>query len=39
MVLPITAATDFTVATFNVKNYLLSPHETRKKKAEALQKM
>ena len=39
MVLPVTAATDFTVATFNVKNYLLSPHETRKKKADALQKM
>ncbi len=34
MVLPVTAATNFTDATFNVENYFLSPYETRKKKAE-----
>ena len=34
MALPVTAATNFTVATFNVENYFLSPFETRKKKAE-----
>ncbi len=32
--LPAAAATNFTVATFNVENYFLSPYETRKKKAE-----
>ena len=34
MALPVTAATNFTVATFNVENYFPSPFETRKKKAE-----
>ena len=34
MALPVTAATNFTVATFNVENYFLSPYETLKKKAE-----
>jgi predicted extracellular nuclease len=34
MALPGTAATNFTIATFNVENYFLSPFETRKKKTE-----